>query len=154
RDRPEKRWKRPLADEHGGGDDRRPQALLVAYGGLGDVLGADDLVREPVDLFFFVPALVGIEFEAPRGREPFGGELLGVVAGDVLALAEAVMLRQIAVQLFVAGDGHADGRRDQPVRLARGSLGHDDESDLPGLEALHALRARQDAAFGRKNAGY
>src|SRR5207245_10176766 len=91
--------------------------------------------------------------EAERARQHFGGELLGVVAGDVLAFAEAVMLGEVAVQLFVARDGDADRRRDQPMGLARRRLGHDDEGDLARLEALHALRARENAAFGRKDAG-
>src|SRR5262245_14889877 len=86
-----RRGGRTLPDENGGGDDRRPQPFLVADGGLRDVLGANDLVREPVDLFLLVPALVGIEFEAQGRGEHFRGELLGVVAGNVFALAEAVM---------------------------------------------------------------
>src|SRR6266849_9624866 len=77
-----------LADEDRGRDDGRPEALLVSDGGLGDVLRADDLVGQPVDFLLFVPALIRVELEAKRGGEHFGGELLGVVAGDVLALAE------------------------------------------------------------------
>ena len=38
------------------------------------------------------------------------------------------------------------------MRLAGRGLGHDDEGDLAGLEALAALRARQDAALRRKDA--
>ena len=72
--------------------------FLVADGGLGHVLRADDLVREAVDLFLLVPALVGIELEAERRREHLGGELLGVVPGDVFALAEAVVLGQVPVE--------------------------------------------------------
>jgi hypothetical protein len=67
-------------------------------------------------------------------------------------LAEAVMFGQVAVQLAVARDRDADGRGDQAVRLARRRLGHDDEGDLTGLEALHALGPREDAALRRKDA--
>src|SRR6185295_20177140 len=35
---------------------------------------------------------------------------------------------------------------------ARRGLGHDDEGDLAGLETCHALRTREDAALGRKDA--
>ena len=34
--------------------------------------------------------------------------------------------------------------------LARGGFRHDDEGDLARFEALHALRAREDAALGGK----
>ena len=104
----------------------------------------------PIDLFLFVPALVGIEIEPERRGEHLRRELLGVVPGDILALAEAVVLREVPVQLAVTRDGHADGRRDQPVRLTRRRLGHDDEGDLSVLQALDTLRARQNAAFGGK----
>src|SRR5205814_9111074 len=71
-----------------GGDDGRPQSLLVADGRLRDVLRADDLIREPVHFLLLVPALVGIELEAERRGEHFRGELLGVVARDVFARSE------------------------------------------------------------------
>src|SRR5205814_3118578 len=90
------------ADQHGGGDDGRPEAFLVADRRLGDVLGSHDLIREPVDLLLLVPALVRIELEAKRRREHFGRELLGVVSRDVLAFSEAVMLREVAVQVAIA----------------------------------------------------
>ena len=62
--------------------------------------------------------------------------LVGVVARDVLALPEAVVLGQIAVDVAVARNRHADGRSDQAVRLARGSFRHHHEGDLSGLEQL------------------
>src|SRR5256885_4295638 len=102
-----RRWK-GSADEHGGCNDCRPQTLLVADGSLRDVLRTDDLIRQLVYLFLFVPALVRIEFQSERRREHFGGKFLGIVAGDVFALAEAVMLRQIAVEIPIAWDGNAD----------------------------------------------
>src|SRR4051812_25433662 len=85
--RPETR----LPDEDCCGHDRRPETFLVADRRLRHVLSADDLVRETIDFLFFVPALVGIEFEAEGRREHFGREFFGIVAGDVLALAKAVM---------------------------------------------------------------
>src|SRR5439155_23993637 len=115
------------ADEDRRRHHRTPQTLLVADCGLRDVLRANDLIGEPIHFLLLVPALVRIEFEAERRREHLGGELFGVVAGDVLALAEAVMLGQISVQLAVARDRHADGRRDEAMRLARRGFGHDDE---------------------------
>src|SRR5262249_21714129 len=76
-------WSFVLPDEHGGRDDRGPERFLVADGSLGYVLSADDLVREAIDLFVFVPALVGVEFEAEGRREHFGGEFFSVVAGSI-----------------------------------------------------------------------
>src|SRR6185436_7142256 len=52
-----------LTDEHRRRNDGGPPALFVADGGLRDVLGADDLIGQPVDFFFLVPALVGVELE-------------------------------------------------------------------------------------------
>src|SRR3954463_7234048 len=100
--RPETR----LPDENRCGHDRRPETFFVADRRLRHVLSADDLVREAIDFLFFVPALVRIEFEAERRGEHFGGELLGVIAGDVLTLAEAVMLRQVSIELPVARNRH------------------------------------------------
>src|ERR1700691_483838 len=50
-----------VEDQNGGGDYCGPEAAFVAYGGLGDVGGADYFVGEAVDLFFFVPGTVGGE---------------------------------------------------------------------------------------------
>src|SRR5713101_6252677 len=60
-----------FADKDGGAEDGRPEAALVADGGLRDVHGADDLVGNAVDLFFFVEAQVRIEFHVQRRREHF-----------------------------------------------------------------------------------
>src|SRR5262245_40961546 len=81
-----------LTDQDCGCHDRRPQTFLVADGGLRDVLRADDRVRQAVDLFLLVPAFVGFDFHAEGRVEHLGCELLGVVARDVFALAEAVVL--------------------------------------------------------------
>src|SRR6185295_15815397 len=89
-----------------------------------------------------------------RRRQHFSGEFFRVVARDFLALTEAVMLRQVPVEFPVPRDRHTNGRGNQTVRLAGGRLGHHDERDLTGLEALHPLRTREQAAFGRKDAGY
>src|SRR5438128_10690971 len=75
-----------LSDEHRRRDDRGPQTFLVADRALRDVLGANDLVREPVHFLLLVPALVRIEVETEGGRQHFRRELLRVIAGDVLAL--------------------------------------------------------------------
>src|SRR5439155_12364608 len=83
----------------------------------------------------------------------FGGELLGIIARDVLALAETVVLGEVPVQLTIARDGDADGGGDQAVGLAGRGFRHDDERDLPRLQPLHAVTARQDLALGRENAG-
>src|SRR5262245_42873720 len=68
-----------LSDEHRRSDYRGPAALLVADGTLRDVLGADDLVRQTVDFFLLVPALVGIELQAERRGEHFGRQFLRIV---------------------------------------------------------------------------
>src|SRR4051812_16605275 len=93
------------ANEHGGGNDCRPQTLLVADSSLRDVLRADDLIRELVHFLLFIPALVRIELEPECRREHFRRELLRIIAGDVFAFAEAMMFRQIAVEVAVARNG-------------------------------------------------
>src|SRR5713101_2499485 len=94
-----------FADEDGGAEDGAPQAALIADGGLRDVHGADDFIGDAVDLFFLVPGKVGIEFHVEGGCEHLRGQLFGVLAGNFLGFAEGVMLRQIAVHGFVAGEG-------------------------------------------------
>src|SRR5215470_8596107 len=94
-----------LTDEDGGGDDGGPEAFLVANGGLRDVLRSHDLVRELIDLFLFVPALVWIELESERRRQHLRGELFGVVAGDVFALAKAVVFGEVAVEIAITRNG-------------------------------------------------
>src|SRR6266849_3784887 len=71
-----------FADEDGGAEDGGPEAALVADGGLRNVHGADDFVRDAVDLFFFVEAKIWVEFHVQRRREHFGCELFSVFAGD------------------------------------------------------------------------
>src|SRR5216683_4794917 len=51
-----------FADEDGGAENGGPEAALVADGGLRDVHGADNLVRDAVDLFFLVEGQVRVEF--------------------------------------------------------------------------------------------
>ena len=63
-----------------------------------------------------------------------------------------MVLGQVAVQIAIAGNGDADGRRNQPVRLSGGRFRHHDEGHLPRFEALGSLRAGQNAALGRKDA--
>ena len=53
-----------LSDEDGRGYHGGPQPVLVANRRLGHVLSPHDLVRETVDLFLLVPALVGIKLKA------------------------------------------------------------------------------------------
>ena len=96
---------------------------------------------------------------APAGRAVAGAEmgvLMGFLAQRVLGQYDLLVPDAVPSgdTPEPPGDGDADGCRNQPVRFARRRLGHDDEGDLAGFEPLHALRARQDAAFGRKNAGY
>src|SRR4051794_10526000 len=141
-----------LADEDGGGDDGGPERLFIADGGLGYVLRAHNLVGEPVNFLVLVPALVGVEFETKRGGQHFSRELFRVIAGRVFVFPEAVMLREVPVELVVSGNGHADGGRNEAVRLTRRSLGHYDERDLAGLEALDPFAPGEDATAGREDA--
>src|SRR5947209_1302866 len=90
-----------LEDQDCGRDGRRPQTTLVPYRRLGDVGGADDLVREFVNFFLLVPRLVRIELYAQRGRQHFSGELFGVVACLLFRLAEAVVLAEVSVGRLV-----------------------------------------------------
>ena len=122
-------------------DDGGPPAPFVAHGGLCDVHGADDLVGDAVDFLLLVPARVGIEVHVERGGQHFGREFLRVVPRDLLALAKAVVLGQVAVNVRVARNGHAHRRRDQAMRFPGRRLGHHHEGHLARLQALDALRA-------------
>src|SRR5579859_8264189 len=73
---------------HGG-----PAPVLAAFGGGGDVHGADDVAREQPLLAPGIPGLLGIERHAEHGGEHRRREILGVVARDDLVLPVAVMLR-------------------------------------------------------------
>src|ERR1700676_4626361 len=142
-----------FADEDGGAEDGGPQAPLVADGGLRDVHGADDLVGDAVDLFFFVPGKIRIKFHVQGGREHFGGELFSVFAGDFFGFAEGLLRGEMAVNGFVRRKGQADAGGDQTVRLFGGILADDGESDLAGADVLQALAARNQFAIGRKDGG-
>src|SRR5260370_2504722 len=60
-----------FADEDGGAEDGRPEAALVADGGLRDVHGADDLVGNPVNPFFLVQGQTRTQFHCHRCPEHF-----------------------------------------------------------------------------------
>src|ERR1700722_9177759 len=100
-----------VEDQHRGRDHRGPQAAFVAHRGLRHVGGAHDLVGEAVNLFFFVPGSVGIEFHVERGGEHFGGEFFGVFSGRILGLPKGVMFTEISIGGAVGGDGDSDRGR-------------------------------------------
>src|SRR6202023_4176940 len=83
--------------EDGGGYNRRPETVAVANRGLRDVARGDDFVGDPPDVFALVVTGVGIEIDAQDRREDHRGQILGIVAGLLLSLAEAVMLGEVAV---------------------------------------------------------
>src|ERR1039458_9415033 len=78
-----------VEEEDSAGDGSGPAAVLVPNRRLGYVGGANDFVGDAIDLFFLVPALVGVEVEVERGGQHLGGKLFRVVAGLFLGLAEA-----------------------------------------------------------------
>jgi hypothetical protein len=119
-----------VEDQNGGRDDRCPQAAFVAHGGLGDICSADDLVGYPVNLFFLVPGTIGVEFDVERGGQHLGSEFFCVVTGGVFSLSERVVFAEIAVGVAVGGNGHANARRQEAVRLVGGILGHDGKDHL------------------------
>src|SRR5260370_15985771 len=81
-----------FADEDGGAENGGPEAALVADGGLRDVHGADDLVGNAVDFFFFVEAQVRIEFHVQRCREHFRGDLFSLFPGYFFVFTAGVVL--------------------------------------------------------------
>src|SRR5712692_8197909 len=83
--------------EDGGGDDRRPEAVAVANRGLRDVARRDDFIGDPPDVLALVVTGVGVEIDAKDRREHHRSQVLGVIAGLLLRLAEAVMLGEVAV---------------------------------------------------------
>src|ERR1019366_4419683 len=106
-------------DQYRSRDHRRPASTLVAHGALRYVSGAHNLVRQAIDLFFLVPRLVGVELHIERGGNHLGGKLFGVVSGDVVSLAEGVMLAQIAISTAVSRNRHSNGGGRQAARLPR-----------------------------------
>src|SRR6266851_1369980 len=88
-------------DEDGGGDDRRPKAVAVANRGLRDVARRNDFIGDPPDVLALVVTGVGVEIDAQDRGEHHRGQVLGVIAGLLLRLAETVMLRQVAVMARV-----------------------------------------------------
>src|SRR5713226_7381331 len=86
-----------FANENCSPENGSPQAALVSDRGLRDVQRADDFIRNAIDLFFFVPRQIWIEFHVQSSREHFRRELFRIFAGDFFALAEGMMLREVAV---------------------------------------------------------
>src|SRR5206468_3796419 len=80
-------------------------------------------------------------------------EFLGVFAGLLLGLAEAVVFAQVTVGVTITGDSHPDARGYQAVGLTGGVLCHDREDDLSGMKVLQAFLASDELSLGRKDGG-
>jgi hypothetical protein len=61
-----------------------------------------------------------------------------------------VVLGEVAIHRFVGGKSEANARGDQTVRFARRIFADDGERDLPGLQVLQPLGARNEFAIRRK----
>src|SRR5260370_18361343 len=142
-----------FADEDGGAENGGPQAALVADGGLRDVHGAHDFVGDAIDFFFVVERKIRVKFHVERCREHFRRELFRVFAGDFFGLTEGVMLGQIAVHGFVAGQRQTNAGGDEPVRFLGGIFADDRERDLPELDVLQSFAAINQFAVGREDQG-
>src|SRR3984893_18413185 len=114
-----------VEDQDSGRNHRGPKAALVAYRGLGDIGGADDLVRDTIDLFLLVPGTVGVEFDVESGGQHLGSEFFGIVTGRGLGLSERVVLAEVAVCITIGGDSHTNAGRQQAVRFVGRVFGHD-----------------------------
>src|SRR5437879_539347 len=120
-------------------NDRRPDALGVAFGALHDVARLEHFLRHLEGLLALVPGLLGIEVDAERRREHRGREVFGVLAGLLRGLAVAVVLGEVAVLLRIRRTRETDRRRDEAVRFVRVLPGHDAVNDLAGHDVLLAL---------------
>ena len=135
-------------------ENGRPLAVLVPDGGLGDVHGADDLVRDAVDFFLLVPTLVRIELHVERGGQHLGGEFFAVFTGLFVGLAEGVMLGEITIGSLVGGKSQPNTRSNEAVGFAGRVLAHHREDDLAGREFLQALGPADELASTREDTGY
>src|SRR5208283_2395922 len=73
------------------------------------------------------------------------------VSGGVFGLAERMVLAEISVRVAIGGDGDANRRREQTVRLVRGVFGNHREYYFPGMQIRQPLRAWNELAVGRKD---
>src|SRR5262249_7651475 len=95
-------------------------------------------------------ARVGVEIDAEHGGEHRRRQVLGVVAGVLVGLPEAVVLREVAVLRAVLGDRHADRGGHQTMRLVGGVLAPHDVEALPRLEHLLTPGLEDRLAWGGK----
>src|SRR5215469_16990247 len=140
-----------ITEEDGSGEHGGPQAALVADCGLRDVHGANDFIRNAVDLFLFVPRQIGIEFDVQRRRQHFRRELFGVFAGHFFRFAEGMMLGKVAVHRLIRRKAQANAGGDQPVRFARLIFADYCKRDLTRLQMFQPFTARNQLAVGREN---
>ena len=117
-----------------GQSNRRGPQVLLAAGGLGHVGRTDEQAAGFVGLFLFRPGLVRDRLEAQRGSQHAGGQVFGHVGGLLGLHAVIVDLAEVAPLAGVAGDGHADGRGNEPAVLVGFRAGHHAESDRPRRE--------------------
>jgi len=107
-----------VEDQYRGCDYGRPEAALIADGGLGDIGRPDNFVGEAVDLLFLVPGAVRVEFDVKGRGQHLGREFLGIFTGGVLSFSEGMVLAEVAVGIAVRGDGDANRRGQEAVRFA------------------------------------
>jgi hypothetical protein len=131
-----------FADENRSPENGGPQSPFVADRRLRDVEGTNNLIRNAIDLFFFVPRQIRIEFHVQSGREHFRCELFRVFAGDFFAFAEGMMLGEVAVHRFITGQRQADAGCDQTVRFFGGIFADHGKRDLSGFDVLQSFAAR------------
>ena len=117
------------------------------------MLGLDDLAARLVDLLPLLPCTVGVELDPERGREHGRREILGVLARDLLRLAEGVVFGEVAVGVVLAGEGLPDRGGDEPVRFVRLVPCHDTVDDLSCLDLAEPLLARDLLRLGREDRG-
>jgi len=118
-------------------------------GGLRNVHGADNLVGDAVDLFFFVEGQVGSNPRLELFASISAASSSAYSPATSCGFAEGVMLGKIAVHGFVAGSA-------RPMLAAMRhalpwwNLADDGERDLPGLDVLQAFAAGNQFAVGGK----
>src|SRR3990172_2585485 len=110
---------KPSKQEHGGGNNRRIPILDNRR--LGYIGGPDDLIADPVDLFLLIPPLVFIKLYTQGRGEHGRGKVFCIVSGDLVSLTVGVVLTQVAVGVFICGDGTSYRSGDQAVRLVAGA---------------------------------
>src|SRR5579883_1859305 len=141
-------------DEHGRSHNRSPKPIAVANRRLGDVARGDYLVGKSPYILALVIADVRVELDAQDRGKHHRSKVFGIVARLLIGLAEAVMLRQVAVLITVSGNSESHRGGDQAMWLI-GRIGtRNCKYDLARSQILQTFLRAYQLTVRRKNGTY